>query len=708
MKLNVLVNLILELLMAQVWKYYSYILRLSSTVIGMLKRIVIIAVAILILMAPLLPYYPLPFKKIEGLIVIRHQPPAFLYKEHWETLLDPDEKPIMMETQLSFPLGGQALSRYMYDAFSRTTIIQVQIYETVSEQDPISKFEPNKTFVLLKFHRGDRKVYNATIESDGQHIYLQDSFECNDQTVLANVGRIPRSNQGLQPKLIIEDKVKSTALYYRSIAQLIGILEDLYAPGEEQHELRTCSYNRAFSKMIFNKLSSKKKWDWDCNYIENVQSSVMDRVLSVKESLGLRIGNLWAERIRYYLYPRLSFLDIDNLELLMNSPLKYESFKAGEFFIDLKTLNLLNDDTILDWKLDKEKLRSGKRDNKIFHIEKYRVPVATEFYVPFLSEYLLYHSFVVVGYNYYFTDYTFRGVREFHIRPVGNSKWISIEKYGKEIIIQSSYRKCDVLNKLRGEERMKTPFWREFYPELIEGFTGYRGNATFNQMLLSIWETNELEKSYHVFFDNCQRFANTIYDKFMILKEDFTPDLKMLTKDSEKTLWRLFMNIVSRFTLTFFRVALFFLNCAILINSLICLLSHIERRLVQLRRQCVLIGDIIYVYVIFSVLIFIFIVIAEEIALNLFWSLEQHLFPFLVGLQSPVELHCKDLSTILNQNSSNPVEIELFSSYKELTQILLQYGVVKWLYDFIVFVCFVLLFIERETIIWAKSFLINV
>ena len=325
---------------------------------------------------------------------------------------------------------------------------------------------------------------------------------------------------GLQPKLIIEDKLRYDNI---SIINLIGHCDKL------RRELRTCSHNRDFSKRIFNALSSKKKWDWDCNYIENVQSIVFDKVASFKNAIGLSVGDLWAERIRYYLYPRFSSLYIDNLELLMNNPLEYDSSAPGEFFIDLKTLDLLNDDTILDWKL-KTRDKPLPKYNEIFHIEKYRVPVATEFYVPFLSEYLLYHSFVVVGYKYGFKDSTFRGVREFYIYPVPDSKWISIEKYGKEIIIQSSYSKCDVLNKLKGKARLKTPFWMEYYPELIEDFTGYRGNATFNQMLLSIWETNELEKSYHVFFDNCQRFANTIYDKLMTLKKDFSPELEKLIK----------------------------------------------------------------------------------------------------------------------------------------------------------------------------------
>ena len=188
--------------MAQMWQYYSYILRLNSTV-GMLKKIVTIVVAIMILMAPLLPYFILPFRKMEGLIVIRHQPPAFLYKdkEHHEPLLHPDEKTIVMETLLSFPLENQALTNYMWKETVNTTIVQVQIYETVSEQDLIITFEPNKTFVLLKFHRGhyNPRASYATIESDGQYIYFQDSFKFNDrETVLANLGRIPRSNQGLR------------------------------------------------------------------------------------------------------------------------------------------------------------------------------------------------------------------------------------------------------------------------------------------------------------------------------------------------------------------------------------------------------------------------------------------------------------------------------------------------------------------------------
>ena len=566
--------------MAQMWRYYCYIIRLNSTV-GMVKRIAIIFVAIMILTAPLLPYFILPFKKMGGLIVIRHQPPVRMWSPKNRTLLHPDQNTIMIETLLSFPLAGQALSHYIVDELINTTIVQVQIYETVSKQDLISKFEPYKTFVLLKFHRGH---YNpgasyATIESDGQYIYFQDSFECNDrETVLANVRRIPRSNPGLQPKLIIEDKAKSTSPY-SSIMDLMAFFETFYAA----REVRKCSHNRAFSKMIFNRLSSKKKWDWDCNYIDNVQSIVCNKVTSVLKSIGLRFGDLWAERIRYYIYPTHGSVIIENLELLMGPPFefrdvggksifirKYTNFLPGEFFIDLKTLNLLNDDTILDWKLEKDKMPSDERANAIFQIEKYRVPVATEFYIPFLSEYILYHSFLVVGYNYRFENSwynaykDYQGVRKLRIHPVSTPWWISIEKYGLEIIIQSSNRRDDVLGKLRGKERITTPFWREFYPELIESFKGFQGNATFNQLLLSIWETNELIKSYHVFFDNCQRFANTIYDKLMMLKKDLTPDLKKLTKDSEQEIWRKFIQILFRFTSRFLRVALFFTNCVML------------------------------------------------------------------------------------------------------------------------------------------------
>ena len=109
-----------------------------------------------------------------------------------------------------------------------------------------------------------------------------------------------------------------------------------------------------------------------------------------------------------------------------------------------------------------------------------------------------------------------------------------------------------------------------------------------------------------------------------------------------------------------------------------CLFIKIDRRFTQLRIQYDLIYDIIHV--IFFVLILKFLIIVQEIALYLFWLYELHLYSFMVALKysSPVAFH-EGYSDITSYRSP----VEFYPDYETLANILLQYDVVKWSFDFI-------------------------
>ena len=73
-----------------------------------------------------------------------------------------------------------------------------------------------------------------------------------------------------------------------------------------------------------------------------------------------------------------------------------------------------------------------------------------------------------------------------------------------------------------------------------------------------------------------------------------------------------------------------------------------------------------------------FIVTAEEIALYMLWLYEYYLVSILMAL------YHDDLYTRRSQKALNGyLQFLLFPGIEELTDILLQYGVVKWSYDLI-------------------------
>ena len=454
-----------------------------------------------------------------------------------------------------------------------------------------------------------------------------------------------------------------------SIFLLLDYLNTVYysRPGT-----RRCSHNRDFSEMIFNKLAEKKKWTWQCSYLTKVQSIIDNAAASLVKMLGLRIGNLWAERIRYYLYQHESRDLIANLNLLFEPTYfiddkwfnGYDVSRRCQFFIDRDMLNILNKESIQQMHT---KLKSFREEtelryyNRVFIIEKYRVPVFTDVYIPFLSEYFLYHSFVVLGYALTFknipVDFDFANRKYINRVVVGrdsNPWWISIEKNGLEIVIQSGSRE-DVTLKFKDKQRIPNWFVYEHYPELMERFVGLQGNVTFDQILLSIWETNELRKSYHFLFDNCQRFTNTIYDKVLRLKKDLTPNLETVLKNYELVFWNTFLRFMQQNTSKFLRITMFFSNCALLPIIARCtnlLFTEIDRRFDW--------SDMIHVLL--FVVTLKLIVLAQTIALYLFWLFEDLLYSYVVALYHRAPM--------------------VFDTvYIDLTETVSQYCMLRWLYN---------------------------
>ena len=101
---------------------------------------------------------------------------------------------------------------------------------------------------------------------------------------------------------------------------------------------------------------------------------------------------------------------------------------------------------------------------------------------------------------------------------------------------------------------------------------------------------------------------------------------------------------------------------------------------VQVRREYVYICDNVtdIIHVILFVVILKFIVTAEEIALYMLWLYEYYLGSILMAL------HHDDLYTRRSQKALNGyLQFLLFPGIEKLTDILLQYEVVKWSYDLI-------------------------
>ena len=613
-----------------------------------IKRISLITLLLAITVLFIVPVFYPPFARMEEFNLIRHRPPhAAVYPDEIP-IFHPANKDTMIHAILTFPLAADALATYVALHFMNVTIVEASIYETVSKDDHwLSSYELKNTFVLLKVHHDNSHGASyATIESDGRSIHFQDDLWLQDsETVLTYVGRLPRNSNKAQPKLIIEGNT-----YSLSVVDLLNFLEYYYRMNLEK---RDCSHNREFSKMVFNRLSTKKKWDWKCSYREKINSFFTHQIRTVLKSIGLRFGDLWAKRIRYFIYPQLKIFDIPEIGLLLlggdvwskdtGVAITYDISRHGQFYIDLKTLDLLNDEHILPWKLKDQK---RDRPEAVFQILKFRVPVFDNVYIPFLSEYLLYNSFVVVGYDFHFQRQRIyhSNQPEWLIRPQpAIPLWISIEKYGLEIVIQTSYRKEDVIYGFMGEQRISSPFWQTYYPELMEDFTGLQGNVSFDRILFSIWETNELRKSYHFLFDNCQRFADTIYDKLIELKEDFPPDRKAMWLEFSvpNSLRKVLIWMYPIFRAVF-RLTSAFTNCAVLRIVLVfidTIVSKINRelRLILHSKKSLLVVDLCLLLCLSLLLRLI--VIAERLSLYLFWLYEDFLTRSIrnVLLKDPME-----------------------------------------------------------------------
>jgi hypothetical protein len=95
--------------------------------------------------------------------------------------------------------------------------------------------------------------------------------------------------------------------------------------------------------------------------------------------------------------------------------------------------------------------------------------------------------------------------------PTTNAEmWWSLEKNTKYIVLQQSPVKEDVTEKLYDDGK------KEFVKRL--GPVKPKKNAMgktegLEYLLRAIWETNQLNKDYHLLFANCQNFASFVFEK---------------------------------------------------------------------------------------------------------------------------------------------------------------------------------------------------
>ena len=104
-----------------------------------------------------------------------------------------------------------------------------------------------------------------------------------------------------------------------------------------------------------------------------------------------------------------------------------------------------------------------------------------------LSQVLLNHQFVVFG---------------------TSAWWWSIEKNDQQIVIQRSKKWEWVKNHLKREAR-KTP---------VKEMSGDKGRKCMNDLIEFLYQKNELRKRYDVIEENCQDFAQRIFDEFAAKK----------------------------------------------------------------------------------------------------------------------------------------------------------------------------------------------
>jgi ankyrin repeat protein len=92
--------------------------------------------------------------------------------------------------------------------------------------------------------------------------------------------------------------------------------------------------------------------------------------------------------------------------------------------------------------------------------------------------------------------------------------WYSIEKNREYIVLQQSPNKNDVTQKIYNVDAGK---WRPIGVERLEPVE-MRDNAKGNcknleDLLGTIWETNQLNNDYHLLISNCQNFASFVFEK---------------------------------------------------------------------------------------------------------------------------------------------------------------------------------------------------
>jgi hypothetical protein len=136
-------------------------------------------------------------------------------------------------------------------------------------------------------------------------------------------------------------------------------------------------------------------------------------------------------------------------------------------------------------------LKSSLED-KISHVQVYSNPLPA---IPLESNVTI-HAFVVF---------------ETWIRtPFSETTWWSLEKNGQYIVLQQSPNEDDVTKKIYDPEKKMCV--KRLEP--VKKQTSAMGNLDFLQNLLqTIWETNQLNNDYHLLFANCQNFASFVFEK---------------------------------------------------------------------------------------------------------------------------------------------------------------------------------------------------
>ena len=96
--------------------------------------------------------------------------------------------------------------------------------------------------------------------------------------------------------------------------------------------------------------------------------------------------------------------------------------------------------------------------------------------------------------------------------PIDNNRinWWSMEKNGKYIILQQSSELTEVCERVYDVEKGNTV--KRLGP--VKELTWAIGNhQTFLKLFQSLWQTNQLNQTYHVLSSNCHNFASFVFEK---------------------------------------------------------------------------------------------------------------------------------------------------------------------------------------------------